>query len=280
MEKKPIDFDGLFDEKLAQYMRENMGKYTEKQWEEVIPRLYKQFGDIRIPSANNTPKGYFAECSDAELVALLKRYVEEDVPVSDFLCRELESRNCPDELVRLLSCGDERILTLAVNLAGENPKAFGAYFDLIAKENDSELKDAVCEQLKAGADAAKERALKTYESGTERELMLEILSRCKEPDDRIYEILINEFKTSGEIPMHASYLAAYGDARALPVLLEVIDREDINYLEFQELKFAIEALGGEYTRPRDFSHDPYFQEIAAQSALPPDFNPPADKTVN
>ena len=61
--------------------------------------------------------------------------------------------------------------------------------------------------------------------------------------------------------MHASYLAAYGDARALPVLMEVIDRDDIDYVEFQELKFAVEALGGEYTKERDFSDDPYYKEI-------------------
>ena len=28
---KLIDFDGLFDEKLSQYIEENKGKYTEKQ---------------------------------------------------------------------------------------------------------------------------------------------------------------------------------------------------------------------------------------------------------
>ena len=87
---------------------------------------------------------------------------------------------------------------------------------------------------------------------------------------RVFEILLREFRTGDEVPMHASYLAAYGDERALPVLLDYIDRDDINYLEYQELKYAIEALGGEYTRPRDFSEDAYYQEIKAQSQLPVD----------
>ena len=266
--KKLIDFDGLFDEKLAEYMQINAGKYTEKQWETVIPKLYKQFGDIMIPSAGNTPKGYYKEMTDAELVETLVRHTKEGVPVSDFLCREMESRACPEELLPLLKSGDEQLLTLAVNLAGSSPKAFPAYFDLLTADIDSEIKDAAIEQLKAGADAAKERALECYEKGVERELMLEILSRVKERDERIFEILLKEFRTGEELPMHASYLAAYGDERALPVLLEVIDRDDINFLEFQELKFAIEALGGEYTRPRDFSQDSYYQEIVAQSQLP------------
>ena len=55
--------------------------------------------------------------------------------------------------------------------------------------------------------------------------------------------------------MHASYLAAYGDERALPVLLEKIEDRSIGFVEFQELKYAIEALGGEYNEERDFSAD-------------------------
>lgn len=259
--QKLIDFDALFDEKLSEYMQKNAGKYSEKQWENIIPKLYKQFGDITVASVGNTPKGYYAAMTDGELADCLRRHVEEKVPVSDFLCRELERRNCPEELISLLGGEDEELLLLAVNLAGGNERAFGAYFRILTVSEDPELKDAVTEQLKSNADAAKERAMRLYEEGTEPDLMLEILSRCKERDDKVYAILLNAFKTSGEIPMHASYLAAYGDPRALPELLAVIDRDDINYLEYQELKFAIEALGGEYTRERDFTSDPYYREI-------------------
>ena len=208
--------------------------------------------------------------SDDELCEALARHVEEGVPVSDFLCRELETRGCPDALVSLLSRGEEEIVTLAVNLAGSSVKAFPAYFGLLVGDVSADVKEAVCEQLKSNADAAKDQALTCYEAGIERELMLEILSRCKERDDRIYEILLKEFRTGDDVPMHASYLAAYGDERALPALLEYIDRDDINYLEYQELKYAIEALGGEYTRPRDFTDDKYYQEIMEQSSLPPE----------
>ena len=129
--KKLMDFDGLFDEKLARYMRENAGKYTEKQWESVIGKLYRQFGDIYVASAGNTPVGYYREMSNAELIDSLSRHNEEGVPVFDFLCREIESRGCPEELVALLSSENEQLLTFAVNLAGGNPAAFDAYFDIL-----------------------------------------------------------------------------------------------------------------------------------------------------
>ena len=54
-----------------------------------------------------------------------------------------------------------------------------------------------------------------------------------------------------------------GDERALPSLLAAIEREDIGFVLFQELKFAIEALGGEYEKERDFSNDPAYKKIMA-----------------
>ncbi len=266
--KKLIDFDGLFDEKLAEYIRRNPGKYTEKQWENVIPRLYKQFGDTYVAVAGTTPKQYYADMTDEELCSTLVRHIEQGVPVPDFLCREIEARGSSDALIGLLDRREEEILTLAVNLAGSDERAFSAYFDILASDVNEDVKETVCEQLKGGADAAKERALTMYARGVEQELMLEIVSRCRQRDDRVYDLLLEAFLTGDEVPMHASYLAAYGDERALPVLLSYIERDDINYLEFRELKYAIEALGGEYTTPRDFTSDPYYQEILEQSRMP------------
>ena len=45
MKVKLVDFDGMFDSRLSEYMTENAGKYTEKQWEAKIPKLYAKFGD-------------------------------------------------------------------------------------------------------------------------------------------------------------------------------------------------------------------------------------------
>ena len=65
---------------------------------------------------------------------------------------------------------------------------------------------------------------------------------------------------------HLNYENKYGDERALPVFMGTIEREDIDYVLFQELKFAIEALGGEYNKERDFSSDENYQKIMAAEA--------------
>ncbi len=265
-----IDFDGLFEEKLAQYMKQNAGKYTEKQWEAIIPKLYCKFGNIRIAKIGNTPIGYYREMTDSRLLKLLTRHIREDVPVSDFLRRELESRGNPDGLLTLLNSGDSRLVAFAVDLIGGDPKAFPAYFELLSQNVDESVKDPIVELLKAGADSAKELALAYYERGIERELMLEILSRVTSRDARVLQTLLGAFRSGDDFPLHSAYLASYGDEAALPVLLETIDRDDINYLEFRELKCAIEALGGEYSRERDFTQDAYYLEISEQSALSAD----------
>ena len=64
-------------------------------------------------------------------------------------------------------------------------------------------------------------------------------------------------------PVRAGYLAAYGDERALPHLMKRIEDRSIGFVEFQELKYAIEALGGEYNEPRDFTADKDYLAVEA-----------------
>ncbi len=270
---KPIDFDGMFDKKLARYLKENAGKYTEKEWEDKIPLLYRKFGDTYLKSVDSTPREYYRKMTDKQLVDELLAHLREDIPVSDFLCREIESRDCPEEILPLLKCGDEQLLMLAVNLAGSNSVAFDDYFELLKGDTDAEIKDAVVDQLKANADAAKKRALDYLREDIEKELMLEVLSRVKERDEKVFDVLLNAFREGENLTMRASYLASYGDVRALPVLLERIEGEDIGFLEFRELKYAIEALGGEYSEERDFSNDPEYLEFLSEQQFVPEFAP-------
>ena len=98
------------------------------------------------------------------------------------------------------------------------------------------------------------------------EAMLEILSRVKSRDERIYTLLMTAFQTDENLSMRASYLAAYGDERALPILLARIEDETLGFVDFQELKYAIEALGGEYNEPRDFSGDKDYIAVEANAS--------------
>lgn len=263
---KLYDFDGMFDEKLAAYVRTHADKYKEEEWEDLIPELYNRFGDTKIKSLGKTPNEFYAEMSDSDLVKSLRAHIKQGVPVSEYLCNAIEKRNVTELLLPLLDgSGDE--ISYALNLLGAAPVAVGKYMELLIGSADEDVRNTCVDLVKELADLVKEQAKDYYYKGVRKEYMLEILSRCKEKEDGIFEILLKEFRADGDnIPMHASYLAAYGDERALPYLLDKIDEEGIPYVEYQELKYAIEALGGAYDKPRDFSGDPYYEMIKSHGA--------------
>ncbi len=263
---KLYDFDGMFDEKLAAYLKKNTDKHKESEWEDIIPELYKQFGDTFIKAVGDTPNGFYAKMSDGELVKALSTHLRQGVPVSEYLCNAIERRNAVELLLPLLD-GSEEERDYAINLIGADERALDKYFEmLLDKDSPEDLKNRCVDYIKENADSVADRAVENYNRNCEREYMLEIMSRCKVRSDKIFNILLKEFRCDAEnLPMHASYLAAYGDERALEYLLDKIDEESITFIEYQELKFAIEALGGEYTKKRDFSNDPYFELIKSGS---------------
>lgn len=264
---KLYDFDGMFEEKLADYIKRNPRGYTEKQWEDVIPSMYSKFGDTVVKSIGKSPNQFYAEQSDEELVDSLRAHLKKGVPVSEYLCNAIEGRNMDELLIPLLD-GSEDEVAYALNLIGASQKALPVYMRLLTTSQSEDVRNTCVDNVKLFADEVKEEALKNYTKGIQPEYMLEILSRCKERDERVYDILIKAFRTADEnLAMRASYMAAYGDERALPHLLEKIEDEDITYADFQELKFAIEALGGTYDKERDFSSDPYYDLIKSHGAI-------------
>ena len=263
---KLYDFDGMYDEKFSEYLRKNADKYKEREWENIIPAMYARFGDTVIKSLGKSPNQYYADMDDGELISQLRAHLKQGIPVSEFLCNAIESRKADELLIPLLSGTDDEI-SYALNLLGASKAALSEYMRLLKESDSEDVKNTCVDYIKEYADDVKKAALENYKNGVEREYMLEILSRCVVKSDEIYDILIKEFKLSDEnLPMRASYLAAYGDERALPVILDKIDEDDISFIEYQELKYAIESLGGSYEKERDFSNDPYYQAVKAHSA--------------
>lgn len=269
---KLIDFDGLFDEKLTQFMEENKNKYTEKQWEDIIPKLYKKFGDTYVAKIKCTPKEYYANMTDSQLVETLCSHLETDIPTPEFLCAEIEKRGETQTLLPLLKGDNETAALYALNLIGDDILAHETYFSILTENRFGEdIRSDITDIFRLHADEWKERVFAAYKENKGTEYMLEILSRVKNRDENVFQTLLTAFLSGEAVPVHAGYLAAYGDERALPYLLEKIEDTTIGFVEFQELKYAIEALGGEYEEPRDFSDDKDYiaVEAAAHKAATP-----------
>ena len=265
---KLIDFDEKFNKKVAQMLEAHAGERTEEEWEDEIAKAYRRFGDTYMAALGKTPRQYFAEMEDKQLVETLKEYLLQEVSVPDLLCGEIESRGVFPALLDLLRETDEELVHYALNLIGNDGRALARYVQMLScEEYDEHVKDALADLLKTKADEVKELVLPLV-STQDRAYALEILSKCAVRDDRVYDALMTAFRTGEdeEVPLYAGYLASYGDERALPALTERIEREDIDFVTFQELKFAIEALGGEYTKQRDFSEDETYKKVMAAGA--------------
>lgn len=265
---KVIDIDELFDKYISDYVYKNIGKVKPEEIENQIPVLYEKFGDKKLSELDGkTPNTYYKEFSACELIECLKSHLEESVSVSDFLCEAITSKEeSEDALVKEIEkdCSEEFTI-YAINMLGDLNSKKGAkrYLQFILWDYTDTIRELSTERLCEMAEIIKEDVILAYPDTDEKkkENLTEILSNCKD-DDRVYNILIEQFKKHTEnMPLYANYLAKYGDDRALPVLIEAIEDEKIKYSDFEELRFAIEALGGTYDKARDFSADKTFKKI-------------------
>jgi hypothetical protein len=83
-------------------------------------------------------------------------------------------------------------------------------------------------------------------------------------DERTYELAVNMFETRTErTALYASYLGKLGDPRALLYLEKAVNERNLNYLDFIEVRNAIEELGGDAPSASDFAGDPFYEMMRA-----------------
>ncbi len=265
---KVIDIDELFDKYISDYVYSNIGKVKPEEIENKIPELYAQFGKTTLRELDGkTPETFYNSYSADQLLECLKEHLLKDVAISDFLCEAITSvEGAEDALCNALKeDGNEEFTIYVMNMLGDlnSQKPLKRYLELIMWDYPEMIRELATELLCVHAESIKEDVINQYSetAGEKKACLTEILSNCKK-DDRVFDILVTEFaKNQNNVPVYANYLAKYGDDRAIPFLMASIEREKISYADFEELRFAIEALGGEYNKERDFSKDKTFKKI-------------------
>ena len=268
---KIIDVDALFDAYIGEFVVKNIKVLKPEEIEDKIAELYVKFGDEKLKELDGkTPNTFYRDCSGKELIKALTEHVEKSVPVSDFLCEAIiEKAEASDDLVNLLDGDNDELKAYAINLIGDMKvkKPLKKYVELLFDGAESEtVKELFIENLKENVNEVKDEILEIYPSleGEEKLYALEILSSVNK-DDRVFSLLIREFLTGENLLILTAYLLRYGDERALNYLMEKIEDKNVNYQEFKELKAAIEGLGGEYEKERDFSGDKIYKKIKEQA---------------
>ncbi len=265
---KIIELDKLFDNYISGYVYKNIGKVKPEEIENKIPVLYNEFGDQKLKELDGkTPNTYYKSFPIIEQINALKEHINKHVDVSDFLIESIKDNEKAEDILvdEINKDNDEEFVLYALNILNDlnSKKGIKRYLEFILWDYSEVIKELSTEILGNFADDIKEEILLNYKDADEKvkEYLTDILSKASK-DDRIFDILIEQFvKHQDEIPLYAGYLGKFGDERALPFLQTAISNEKLNYADFEELRFAIESLGGEYKESRDFSSDKVYKII-------------------
>lgn len=269
-----INFDQKFEQYMGVWVKNNAAKYKDNMdvIEGMMPEIYMEF--LARPATwlgGKAPQSYFEQYDDAGmLVEWMCEYEKKKIPMPDLLLDRIGELGSQAEeaLLALLTkkkVPDSAVMT-AISLLREieSTAPMQLYIDRIAAMIEPDEKgDMYAESLLAMGAQAVEPMLSALPAAGEtgRDIFADILSNYPS-DERIFELLMERFAhCEDRMALFASYLAKYGDDRALPALEKAARDERINYLDFVEISSAIEALGGERPAEREFSGDPYYESL-------------------
>lgn len=267
-----IDFDSRFADYLRVWIDAHEDEFeTADDMEERVPDVYQAFLDTPAEWLEGVKPGeYFDRFYSAdELVRLLNLYIDRHISVPDMLMNRLVEmgHDAEESLMALLDdegTGNEKKM-LAVTLLRELDSLLPMERYIAwqyEREDEDELCDNAMESLEAMGEKACDAMLEALEGASlaGKEALLGALSRFP-GDDRILEGLLRLIEARPDrLAILAACLGRLGDARALPALNQLAEDEGIRYLDFIELRSAIEELGGEAPM-REFFDDPEYEAL-------------------
>lgn len=267
---KLIDFDAAFAQALGRWIEENRGKYkTADALEEAAPEFYARW--LKTPADfldGQAPAKYFERYTDAgALIGLLIEYAAQGVPIPDPLLTRLHALGDEEALLSLLqntgAPAEVRMIAVDILRELESDKPMVEYIRWqVERKEDEELLDAALESLSLMGDRVLGPAKIAFAAAGDagREALLDVLARPG-ADDAVVSFAIERFKTQpGKRALYAGYLGKMDDERAVEPLLSAAEAKDTSYIDFIEIRNAIERLGGEAPY-RDFTDDPTYLAV-------------------
>lgn len=263
------NLDKLFELYVQEAVRKNKEKYSSHEaLEDDLGMLFNRFENVRIKTLDGkTPKEYAAELrEDGEIFDYVSKCLENNIEVTDTICDEVvRAEGATGYLNGLLYENNKDAKLLAALLLKEidDEEVEDIFISVITNdEMPDEVKTVAFEYLSDGDDCVSEKILEIINSVPEKNqgILVEVLSNFKGRKDVFYW-LVTMLQRAEDVPTYAGLLGRYGDAAAIDILKSFASEVDINYVEFVEIRNAVEELGGEMTEEKDFSDDPYYKYI-------------------
>jgi len=273
-----IDFDNKFRIYLKDWMKENADKFSSPDdMESEALQIYSKWLNTPAEWLNGVcPGDYFTQFKNPDdLVDMLVGYLNTKVGVPDLLLDAISelgesAQNALGNLFKLkynINDDDkEEARMLAINLLAEidDTCLYDDYIDLLLKKStNEEVANLIIERLKYSGFDVRERILNGLKNVCDEEIEV----RCMDVlvnftgDERIYQLLVKMFNQYTNTSLLAAYLGKYGDDRAVSILEEALDWQGINYLDYIEIRNAIEELGNDVDHIRTFEGDSYYESL-------------------
>lgn len=263
------NLDKLFELYVQEAVRKNKEKYSSHEaLEDDLGMLFNRFENVRIKTLDGkTPKEYAAELrEDGEIFDYVSKCLENNIEVTDTICDEVvRAEGATEYLNGLLYENNKDAKLLAALLLKEidDEEVEDIFISVLTNdEMPDEVKTVAFEYLSDGDDCVPEKILEVINSVPEKNqgILVEVLSNFKGRKDVFYW-LVTMLQRAEDVPTYAGLLGRYGDTAAIDILKSFASEVDINYVEFVEIRNAVEELGGEMTEEKDFSDDPYYKYI-------------------
>lgn len=269
---KCIDFDSRFADFTSQWMKQHSKEYRNYDaMEEDLPRVYTAF--LNTPAKwldGVTPGAYFTQYEDAkDLVDWLCAYCEQGISVPDLLLDQILAvgKPCEKRLVALLKDdtvgNDAKMTAIGVlrDMESTQPKMLYIAWQL-DRDADDELADNAVDSLIEMGPVVTQPILEVLPKANAagEQALLDVLVNfpCTE---QVYKLTVKLFHEHPERrALLASYLGKLGDTRALPILIDAANDDNLRYFDFIELRNAIEMLGGDAPE-REFFDDAEYEAL-------------------
>lgn len=269
-----INFDKEFQRYLADWMKAHAKEYKNYDaMEDAMPQVYEQFLDTPVNwLAGAKPGEYFLQYDNPrQLVNWMEDYLKQRIPVPDMLMNRISELGAASEEALMALLEKERApreavmaaVTLLREIESEAPLARYVGWQAVRGEAEDELADNALESLASMGESAVAamRAALPEATPAGQEALLTLLSKFP-GDEQVFSTALALFKSRRDrVAVLADCLAKLGDERALPELKALAASEETPYLDYIELRSAIEALGGDAPEREFDEKDPAYEAM-------------------
>ncbi len=267
-----INFDEHLADFVADWTRNHQSEYRNfDAMEEDMPRIYMEF--LNTPASwlqGITPGAYFSQFEDPkDLVDWMETYTQKGIPIPDLLLEQIQAvgKPCEKRLIAILkdenANNEAKMTAIGVLRAMDSSQPKMLYISWqINREAEDELAENALDSLKAMGKSVVQPILEVLPKANEagQEALLDVLAEYP-GNESIFQLALRMFrKNTDRRALFAGYLAKLGDERALKALMEACNDPELGYIDYLEIRNAIEVLGG-VAPERDFEGDPEYEAL-------------------